>query len=492
MGIRSEMTSDGIYVKGRVTRDQRRVLAPYKIGAMEWNVPMDKEAILRPMGAAVPACVMAYARKTMPQATRPPVKPSGVSSALWDALFAYQKELVHDAIHVFGGRLMLADDMGLGKTVQAIALMSHYGNALVICPAFLRANWEHELQKWLGEGHGTCVRSYDSVRANPPSADEFSCIVVDEAHYIKQRESQRTQAIVPLLLFCDHVLLLSGTPCPNRPAELYTAMHALRPSAVGSFSCFATRYCNAKRTRWSAFDTSGTSRSRELAWLLKKCFMVRRMKSEVLDQLPPILKRQSYVTCAAQYLPQMERMREDMARAVEAGNAEMAKSIMSGLYRMTCLAKMGQACQYAFEVARKTQGCCIFFSHHMSMLNHVESHAPPDMTVVRIDGKTPVEQRQRIVQDIQKNDGSIDVACLSMGAAGVGLTITAANTVVFLELPWNPAMLGQCTDRVYRVGQARACSVHYVMGVGSADEHIWKKIQTKERVIHDIIKDTRT
>ena len=181
----------------------------------------------------------------------------------------------------------MAHDMGLGKTLQAIALMQHYGGpVLVLCPAFLHNNWEAEIDRWSGDRtFEFSIVSYDSLHTASLPVQTWKLVVADEAHYIKHKDARRTRAALPLLLGADHAVLLSGTPCPNRPEELYTLMHALRLS-LGSFNAFARRYCNARRTRLSMFDTTGSSWRDELAWLLRRAFMMRCTKAEVMHEMP--------------------------------------------------------------------------------------------------------------------------------------------------------------------------------------------------------------
>ena len=107
------------------------------------------------------------------------------------------------------------------------------------------------------------------------------------------------------------------------------------------------------------------------------------------------------------------------------------------------------------------------------------------MTTVRIDGDTPMKKRLERVQLLQ--EGNVQAALLSMGAAGVGLTMTRANRVLFLELPWTPATLRQCEDRVHRIGQKNPCFVTYVMAQDTIDGHVWDRLQGKESLIGSIM-----
>ena len=244
------------------------------------------------------------------------------------------------------------------------------------------------------------------------------------------------------------------------------------------------RYCNARRTRFCAFDTTGKSRQDELKWLLNRAFMVRRRKSEVLDQLPPKHQSRVWVQCTQKWRNNIAEMQEKFEDAVASAKMNTAKCIVSEMFRATCQAKIRPAVEYAVNTIRKCKSCCLVFAHHNDMLDALES-ATQDMETVRIDGKTPMHKRTLAVQRIQ--EGTVQAALLSMGAAGVGLTMTRANRVLFAELPWTPATLRQCEDRVHRLGQKNSCFITYIMAEDTLDLHIWDSIQGKESFINKLM-----
>tara|TARA_B100000900_G_scaffold323456_1_gene283050 strand:+ start:2897 stop:4186 length:1290 start_codon:yes stop_codon:yes gene_type:complete len=412
----------------------------------------------------------------------PGPRPSGIADTFWNALFQYQKDTVATVINRFKGRCMLAHDMGLGKTVQAIAIMQHYGSpVLVLCPAFLKCNWQQEILKWAPE-LDVHIQSYDSLRTNPPLRQGWKLVVADEAHYIKQREAQRTAAAMPVLMECDHALLMTGTPCPNRPEELFVPMHVLRPAIVRNFHEFAKRYCDARKTRFSNFDTTGTSRKHELAWLLKRAFMLRLKKQDVLHELPEKICSVAYIKpCNMQAMIQLAELQEQK----EDATPQQLKFIIGEMFRQTCQAKLKNAVEYVLK--RAEQGPIIVFAHHKAMLDEIQNQAvKKKFNFVRIDGETPLKARQDEVNRMQLGN-TVDIAVLSMGAAGVGFTLTSMSRVVFAELPWNPAVLRQCEDRIYRIGQKNACRIEYLICNDTLDEYVWKKINCKEKLTDVLI-----
>ena len=476
--LKSELTSSGAHVllRGRACKRTQGMLARFKVRPMTWKIPwqvFDDKRWRQLHGVAeIP-------RQLRSLVERNPAPPD-TTAELLPNLFPFQREALQRIIGTFRGRCLLADDMGLGKTVQAIAFLKHYGGpALIMCPAFLISNWSRELAKY---GVEATIVSYDALRTSAP-AGPWRAVVADEAHYIKQRKAQRTQAAMPLLLECERLLMCTGTPCPSRPEELFTLLHAIRPSIVPDFNWFALRYCNARKTKFSAFDTSGSSRKDELNWLLHRAFMIRRHKKDVLSQLPPKHTSVVHVPCKREWVDRLSIMQERFEDAMDGNKLSLAQSVVSEMFRATCAAKLKSAVSFALFEARKS-ACTLVFAHHRTMLDALEA-AAAGIDYVRIDGSTSMKERARAVEAVQQ--GSVSAAFLSMGAAGVGLTMTNANRVLFLELPWTPAILRQCEDRVYRVGQKQACFITYVLGSDTLDDHVWSKIHNKEECTRSIL-----
>jgi len=315
------------------------------------------------------------------------------------------------------------------------------------------------------------VCSYGTV----PVDGAFDMVVVDEAHYIKSRDALRTRVLLPLLHVASRVLLMTGTPCPNRPEELFVMLHALRPVLAPDFHSFAARYCNPRRTVFCAYDTRGSDRPDELRWLLDRAYLVRRKKDEVAISLPAKRKEVLYVDADPACLPELETLRVKLDAALERGS-KLAQTLIMEMYRATARAKRSNAVQL---VASMIDGPTLVFAHHRAMLDAMET-ALGSQGVGRIDGSMTVLQRQRVVDSLQS--GELRVVVLSMGAAGVGLTLTGACTAFFLEIPWNPAVLAQSEDRLHRIGQDKECAVYYILGDDTLDSYVWRTIHRKENV----------
>lgn len=404
-------------------------------------------------------------------AKRPPLshdKPVACGP-IWSYLLEHQQVGVQKIVHQFRGRCLLADDMGLGKTLQAVAVMLYYNvETVVVCPAFLKPGWERALAEWSAEA---TVVTYDKMR---PSM-RCNLVIVDEAHYLKNVHSQRTQNVLPVILQASHALLLSGTPCPNCPEELFVLLHGLRPQLVPSIEWFTSRYCNPRRTKFCARDTRGCDRANELAWLMQRAFQIRRTKSEVLPYLPPKTSEALHVEICPDVAKELQPLQAQYERAVSTGS-QSAKSLIMSMYRMTARAKLTNAVHLAVHMLH---GPTLIFAHHQVMLDAMEA-ALVHTAVGRIDGKMSIAKRQQVVDQFQS--GQLQVLVLSMAAAGVGLTLTTAYTAFFLEIPWNAAILAQCEDRLHRIGQNNPCLIYYVLGNNTLDSYVWHTIHRKTKV----------
>ena len=219
---------------------------------------------------------------------------------------------------------LIADEMGLGKTIQALGVINATPDAkkiLVICPASLRLNWKQEAEKWLVNDFR--IKVVDSKKANQPDADDdiiiinydilrkhseflrlrtWDMMIVDECHMIKNPKAQRTQLILGdkkkdlAPIQASRKLFLTGTPIVNRPIEIQAVLGAIDPDAYGNFFQFAKRYAGAYRSQWG-WDFSGATNLDELQDGLRTRCMVRRLKADVLTELPA--KRRSVIEIPA-------------------------------------------------------------------------------------------------------------------------------------------------------------------------------------------------
>jgi len=390
-------------------------------------------------------------------------------------LLPFQREGVRQLIgYPLCGRAILADDMGLGKTVQALQFAAHYGGRLlVLCPAYLQCNWQAEIVRWMQGRDNADVFSYDRLRNLDIDFEKYSVLIADEAHYLKDCESMRFRAARPLLHGVRRVLLLTGTPCPNKPIELWSLLYALRPGAIPSLHAFGRRYCAAKRTRYG-WEARGATRKEELNWWLMHGFMVRRTKKEVLRDLPAKNVRNLRVQPSDEDLVHLAKIEEELE---DAKDVLSKQRLVSALFHETSRAKTKAVIQVILGMAAHSDPL-IVFGHHRNLLDAVQEAAcGAGWRVARIDGATPSVQRHAVAEDIQA--GKVDVAVLSMLAAGTGLTLTASHRVVFAELYWVPAVIQQAEDRTHRIGQQHPVHITRIVANDTVDERVLRCLQKK-------------
>jgi len=221
-------------------------------------------------------------------------------------LYSFQKQGVQ-FIESRNGRALIGDEMGLGKTIQALAWLSRHAEALptlVVCPSTLKLNWKKEIDRWLPDipvsilsgktatklythTKSISIINYDIMNAWQSILEEqkFKTIILDECHLVKNKNALRTKATRAVAKGISYVLALSGTPIINRPVEMFNAINLVDPVIFPNFWDYAKRYCAAKRTRFG-WDFEGASNKQELHRKLTDTIMIRRLKKDVLPQLP--------------------------------------------------------------------------------------------------------------------------------------------------------------------------------------------------------------
>jgi len=443
-----------------------------------------------------------------------------IAPKLWNTLFPYQKEGVEQIINNYGSRCLLGDDMGLGKTFQALGFISYHINTnadsirvLVVCPSYLRYHWQHSVKEWLdldsqiakkGKDVLTekiCIVSYSMLKALAIKPCVFNVVVCDESHYAKSRKALRTKALTPLVKSAQAALLITGTPALNRPIELFSQLLMLRPAYIKNYTTFAARYCNGKQTAFG-YDDRGSSNEKELAWLLRKGFMVRRLKRDVLSQLPAKIRNSIWLEIKKSELGSIEKEFKKWKKLNEriykmpSGSEEQRemiferKTVISGLYLLTAEAKIKAVVDWVVDALQKERSF-IFFAYHMNVLNAVEEAVKNlNLGYIRIDGSTPSHKRTSAVECFQ-TDTNIRIAILSIGAAGAGITLTRVNECVFGELVFVPGILTQAEDRIHRIGQEKKCEINYLLGTDTLDNYIFPNI-CKKLLLLDTVTDSRS
>ncbi|XP_048866570.1 SWI/SNF-related matrix-associated actin-dependent regulator of chromatin subfamily A-like protein 1 isoform X2 [Brienomyrus brachyistius] len=488
----------------------------YDMTTRKWNFLLEDFKVLMEMMVWIPrvqvgplpqAVIQAFSsqfdRTRIEPMALPEVDLSGVDSTLRCSLMPFQRDGVSFAVSR-QGRLLLADDMGLGKTVQAICIAALYRDEwplMVVSPSSVCFTWAEAFKRWLPSLQWDRINvvltgknrlwsdlvniiSYDLLsKVKKPEVPTFNVLIMDESHYLKNMKTARCKAALPLLKAARRVILLSGTPALSRPAELYTQILAVRPSFFPRFHDFGLRYCDARQMPWG-WDYSGSSNLGELKLLLEESVMIRRLKSEVLSQLPAKQRKVVTVTTdgiSAHIKAALSTAAEELSKSQRGKRQE--KEALLIYYSHTAEAKTQAVIEYMMDLLECGREKFLVFAHHKLMLDSITKElGKKNITYIRIDGATPSAERQALCHRFQFSEKKC-VAVLSITAANMGITLHSASLVLFAELFWNPGVLIQAEDRVHRIGQTSSVDVHYLVAKGTADDYLWPMIQEKMNVL---------
>ncbi len=434
----------------------------------------------------------------------------------------------------FGG--ILADEMGLGKTIQVIALLLHdkeQGNrepSLVVCPASLVYNWQEEIRRFAPglrctvlagtqgarrkalaspEEADVFVTSYDSLKRDIAlyEGKQFHAAVLDEAQYIKNARAAAAKSVKTIR--ARSRFALTGTPIENRLAELWSIFDFLMPGFLYSAKEFERRF-EVPVTR---------EKDKEAAERLKRMtspFILRRLKEDVLKDLPAKLEEVRYARLAGEqqklYDAQVVRMTGMLASprdAAEAGAGGRGGALSRGEEKIRILAELTRIRQiccdpsllfenYGGESAKREALMetvrsaidgghrMLVFSQFTSMLALIEEDLKAEgIDYYKITGSTPKEARLSMVHAF--NEGSVPVFLVSLKAGGTGLNLTGADVVIHYDPWWNLAAQNQATDRAHRIGQTKQVTVYKLILKDTIEERIMELQNTKRDLAEAIL-----
>ncbi|KAK2655549.1 hypothetical protein Ddye_008601 [Dipteronia dyeriana] len=464
---------------------------------------------------------------------------------LSDVLLPFQLEGIRFAMRR-GGRCLIADEMGLGKTLQAIAIAGcfmHEGSILLVCPAILRFSWAEELERWLPcclpadihlvFGHQNnpanltrfpkvVVISYTMLHhlRNSMMKREWALLIIDESHHVrcskKKSEPGEVTAILDMAAKIKRIILLSGTPSFSRPYDIFHQINMLWPGLLGKNKYdFAKTYCDVKVVQGyqgqNFQDFSRGVRLEELNVLLKQSVMIRRLKENVLVELPPkrrqiiklSLKRSDIVLAKASVLVKHGSSSETNAtKDTSLGNLDEpddsgAPCRLGKLsYQELGIAKLSGFCEWLsihpfiaesdgaaeLDLTPRSSKMLIFAHHHKVLDGIQEFICQKGIPFVRIDGNTLPRDRQSAVQSFQSSN-EVKVAIIGITAGGVGLDFSSAQNVVFLELPQSPSLMLQAEDRAHRRGQTSAVNIYIFCAKETIDESHWQNLNRRLRCV---------
>lgn len=412
-------------------------------------------------------------------------------------LYGYQVEGAGFLSGASRGR-MLADECGLGKTPQAIEACRAMGasSVRVVCPASVVENWRREFDRFWPGHPSVEVVSYHKAAA--ASAGDVDVLVLDESHMLKTRTAQRTKAIFGekcdgkdgLVARAGRVLLLSATPTPNHPAELWPALHALAPETIPGkngkplpYHGFVAKYCKTRDNGFGIEITGG----KNLPELRERIapFVLRRKKVDVLKDLPPIRFAELPFSSDFKMPPDVAALVPEVEKALAEKGVDGLKAIaqhVASLRRITGLAKVGPASEWIRDALDGGIEKLVVFAYHREVLQALcVDAARHNIGYACITGATTDRQEE---VDRFKNSGVCRVFFGQITAAGTGINLTSASHLVLLESSWVPAENEQAVMRIHRIGQNRACLVRVASLVGSIDERIQRAVIRKLETIN--------
>jgi SWI/SNF-related matrix-associated actin-dependent regulator of chromatin subfamily A-like protein 1 len=388
----------------------------------------------------------------------------------------------------------LADEMGLGKSVQACvaALRCRVRRALVVAPASTLTNWERE---WATHGPSNSelvTVSYDRLARYPGDyhGPGFDLVILDEAHYCKTPGAKRTRAALAVAAAAPRAWLLSGTPMPNNPTELWAPIRTLWPEltvALGLTSAekWLRHWCHFKETPFGR-KIYGVKNKAQLAGLLHR-IMLRRSVEQVADFLPPLRVDVSLLPrdiALDRALANAGFDAEAMLRAVETHEQSDELGAMPRLRRMLGEYKAPRIGEIIAEELRTEQyRQIVVLAHHHSVLDILRS-ALGQFGVVGFHGGTPQAMRQFAIDTFTA--GTARVFLAQQTSAGIGINLQTASEVVLVEPAWSPDDNRQAIKRVHRIGQDRPCRARVFAVAGSLDEAVMGVCARKAQMQTDI------
>ncbi|MFI3264129.1 MAG: DEAD/DEAH box helicase [Rikenellaceae bacterium] len=419
----------------------------------------------------------------------------------------------------WGAGACLADDMGLGKTVQSIAVLlnrAERGASLIVAPASVVHNWQSELQRFSpllkchilhdnitereaivkgAESYDVVITTYGLLNRVTEiiTAKEWNVILLDEAHNIKNRDTKSSK--VAMNLTGEFRLILTGTPIQNHLGEIWNLFNFTNPGLLGSFDSFNQKFI-------TPIEQNGDKgRQRELKRMLQP-FMLRRTKSEVLDELPTKTEIIHRIELSDTERALYENIRIKALEGMESGALNPIQSLaeITKLRQAAChpalidstlqlgSSKTSRFVELVTELIDNRHRALVFsqFTSFLSLIK--ESLDAKGIPYLYLDGSTPLKEREKLVQSFQRGESPLFL--ISLKAGGVGLNLTAADYVIHLDPWWNPAIEDQASDRSHRIGQTRPVTIYRLIAQDTIEEKIIELHRNKRSLADSLLEGT--
>jgi SWI/SNF-related matrix-associated actin-dependent regulator 1 of chromatin subfamily A len=411
-------------------------------------------------------------------------------------------------------RFILADDMGLGKTTSAIiaSLESGTKKVLIICPASLKINWSREIdnyskkktlivegRKWgstfdyyiinydIIKNYHTTEKSEDSEAYKLIMNEGFDLVIIDEAHYISNPTAQRTKLINDIVRQIPKVWLLTGTPMTSRPINYYNLLKIVNSPIALNWQGFVRRYCAGYQFTVGGkkiWNTGGASNLDELRDRTKN-IVLRRMKTDILD-LPEKIITPVFLDMKSTFYD--EELEDFMRISKDNKKNESITVTLNRLMKIRqviAYEKVPYTCELIDKFVEQGKKVIVFTNFTMTLDMIHEKYKKISVT---LDGRMSKEKRQQSVDRFQ-NEDKIKVFISNIKAGGVGITLTAAETVIMNDLSFVPSDHSQAEDRAYRYGQKNSVLVYYPVFENTIEVIVYNILQKKKNIIDQVMGD---
>jgi len=410
---------------------------------------------------------------------------------------------------------LVGDQPGLGKTIEALSWLSlnHKRPVLVITQASIKRTWYREIEKWLPnsltqiltQGKDTIDPDADFVIVNydliwRKGIEEqllkrkFPVVIYDEVTSIKEPSAKRTKTAKKIGRRAEFNIGLSGTPILNRPIEFYNILNLIDSKQFTSHFKFGMRYCNGFHNGFG-YVFKGSSHINELREQIKP-LMIRRLKEEVLTELPAKSRRNIYIDMPGKYYQDYIAAENNLVSTLQA----LPSGKVSQEYedsRMWLLSKLNylrhivglSKAEEAEEIIKNFVDAgekLVVFAHHHDVMDLMDEYLTKDkVNHVKVDGRTELKNRQTAIDTFQ--DDPECMVFLASTAMGMGVTLTAASNALFVERQWTPGIEEQMEDRLHRIGQTNGVFIHYMLVEHSLDEKMDRLVENKRAVLNEVL-----
>lgn len=393
-------------------------------------------------------------------------------------------------------RTLLFDDMGLGKTLQVLGALPKDCSAVVVCPSCVKGNWYSEVQHWrpdltpkvlsgkrsfkMPKKNEVVILNYEILPDDIPGTPEGLYLIADEAQYLKNPNSQRSNKFIRMTKKASHIWMLTGTPLMNKPPDLWNILKAagLERKAYGNWNAFLHIFSGRKSMygyKWGKPRDTSVIGLRRVA--------LGRKKEDVLD-LPGKTQTTHIVPIVTtrtldKLFNKVKRVAED-EDAIESIKKKISFDTISEIRKAMARLKIPHMMKH-IELFEDDQVPLVVFSAHLEPIEALEGR--PGWGI--ITGNTPSHVRHKIVQQFQ--DGHLVGVAGTIQAMGTGITLTRASNMLFVDKSWTPADNEQAEDRIYRIGQNDKCQYITLVANHKIDVMVAKCLQGKQRVMDNSV-----